>query len=159
MTAENSRPDVSEIESARTVVYPWHCDWMGHFATQHYMKIFDDAIGHLLGSIGYRFTDASQTQCGWADVSHTIEYRHELVAGDLVVAYSGIERVGTKSLGYFHRLVRATEPETICARLRGVVVHFDLAQRRAIALPHAMRSAASARMCKRPPEEGLGTDG
>jgi len=132
----------AEIESARTVVYPWLCDWMGHLATQHYMKIFDDATCHLLGHLGYRLVDALRTHRGWADVSHAIEYRRELVAGDLVVACSGVKRVGTTSLSYSTRLVRATTPSETCALLNGVMVHFDLTARRAIELPDAIRFAA-----------------
>jgi acyl-CoA thioester hydrolase len=134
MTANVAAAKPGEIESARTVVYPWQC-----------MKIFDDAIGHLLGSLGYRFTDAPRTRRGWADVSHSIEYRHEIVAGDLIVAYSGIEQVGTKSLTYRTRLVRTTESDTLCASLRGVAVHFDLAQRCALVLPEPFRATALAR--------------
>lgn len=142
----------AEVESARTVVYPWLCDWMGHLATQHYMKIFDDATCHLVGHLGYRLVDASSTRRGWADVSHTIAYRRELVAGDLIVAYSGVERIGTKSLGYFTRLERATEPGETCATLRGVMVHFDLAKRRAVELPDGIRSAAE-RLLRSPSTE------
>ncbi len=140
-TGDRAAP-TAEIESARTVVYPWSCDWMGHLATQHYMKIFDDATCHLLGHLGYRLADAPRTQRGWADVSHAIEYRRELVAGDLVVAYSVVKRVGTTSLSYSTRLVRATHPSETCALLNGVMVYFDLTARRAIELPDPIRLAA-----------------
>jgi acyl-CoA thioesterase FadM len=47
-----------EIETARTVIYPWQCDVMGHLATQNYMRIFDDATYHLLARLGYVLRDA-----------------------------------------------------------------------------------------------------
>jgi acyl-CoA thioester hydrolase len=133
-----------EYEAARTVVYPWNCDSMGHFATQHYMKVFDDATYHLLGVLGYSLRDAGKTRRGWADVSHKINYLRELRVGDLVVAWSSVQRVGSKSLTYRTRLVRADEPQEDCAVLTGVVVHFDLEQRCALVLPDAIRAAALA---------------
>jgi acyl-CoA thioester hydrolase len=133
-----------EIESARTVVYPWLCDSMGHFATQHYMKVFDDATFHLLGSLGYSLRDSGTSRRGWADVSHKIDYLRELRAGDLLVAKSSVQRVGTKSLIYRTRVVRVEEPDLDCAVLTGVCVHFDLERRCAIAIPDAIRAAATA---------------
>ena len=137
-----------EIESARTVVYPWLCDSMGHFATQHYMKVFDDATLHLLGSIGYSLRDAGTTRRGWADVSHKIDYLSELRAGDLLVAKSSVQRVGTKSLTYRTRIVRADEPDEDCAVLTGVCVHFDLERRCAIEIPDDIRAAATAALAR-----------
>ena len=140
-----------EYEAARTVVYPWNCDSMGHFATQHYMKVFDDATYHLLGALGYSLRDAGETRRGWADVSHKISYLRELRAGDLLVAYSSVQRVGNKSLTYRTRLVRAEEPQEDCAVLIGVVVHFDLERRCALVLPDAIRAAALAAIGDRAP--------
>jgi acyl-CoA thioesterase FadM len=140
-----------EYESARTVVYPWACDSMGHLATQNYMKVFDDATYHLLGALGYSLRDVHTTQRGWADVSHKIEYLSELRAGDLLVAYSSVQRVGSKSLTYRTRLVRADRPQDDCTVLTGVVVHFDLERRCALVLPDAIRAAALKAMGERAP--------
>ena len=130
-----------ELETARTVVYPWQCDRMGHFATQHYMKVFDDATFHLLGWLGYELRDALRERRGWADVSHNITYRRELTDGDLVVAMSCVVRLGKTSLTYRHRLARVSERNVDCAVLDGVAVYFDLDRRVAIALPDAVRTA------------------
>jgi acyl-CoA thioester hydrolase len=144
-------PSLMEYESARTVVYPWACDSMGHFATQNYMKVFDDATYHLLGALGYPLRDAQLVGRGWADVSHKIEYLSELRAGDLLVAYSSVQRVGNKSLTYRTRLVRPDQPQDDCAILTGVMVHFDLERRCALVLPDAIRAAALKAMGERAP--------
>jgi acyl-CoA thioesterase FadM len=133
-----------EIETARTVIYPWQCDVMGHLATQNYMRIFDDATYHLLARLGYVLRDAHRTQRGWADVSHTIEYRKEVLAGDLIVAATSIVRFGRTSLTYRTRLLRVPEYDVERAVLTGVAVHFDLSARIAIELPPGIRSAAAA---------------
>ena len=133
-----------EFESARTVVYPWACDSMGHFATQNYMKVFDDATLHLLGALGYSLRDAEESRRGWADVSHKIDYLAELRAGDLLAAFSSVQRVGNKSLTYRTRIVRTDRLQDDCAVLTGVVVYFDLDHRRALPLPDDIRAAALA---------------
>jgi acyl-CoA thioester hydrolase len=132
-----------EYETARTVVYPWQCDVMGHFATHHYMKVFDDASYHLLGRLGFSLRESYQTKQGWADVSHSIVYKHEIASGDLITACSSVLALGNKSLTYRTRLVRATEVSLDCAVLVGVMVRFDLTQRIAIALPTELRAAVA----------------
>jgi len=131
-----------EFETARTVAYPWQCDSMGHFATQHYMKVFDDASYHLLGRLGFALCDVARTRRGWADVSHSIEYRSEVLAGDLLLVLSSVERIGRTSITYKSRLTRAGETEKNCAVLTGVAVHFDLERRVALELPADIRAAA-----------------
>jgi len=133
-----------EWETARTVVYPWQCDAMGHLATQNYMGIFDDATYHLLALAGYVLRDAPDSQRGWADVSHQVEYIRELLAGDLIVAVSSIIRLGRTSLTYRTRLLRVPGDGVECATLTGVAVHFDLRRRTSIDLPAEFRARAEA---------------
>jgi len=136
--------EIREFETARTVVYPWHCDLMGHLATQNYMRVFDDATYHLLALLGYVLRDAQDSQRGWADVNHQVEYKKELLAGDLIVAVSSIVRLGKTSLTYRTRLLRAPGDGVECATLTGVAVHFDLRKRTTIELPAAFRARAEA---------------
>jgi acyl-CoA thioester hydrolase len=133
-----------EWETARTVVYPWQCDAMGHLATQNYMRIFDDATYHLLALLGYLLRDAADSHRGWADVSHQVEYKRELLAGDLIVAVSSVVRLGKTSLTYRTRLLRAPRDGMECATLTGVAVHFDLSRRTSIDLPAEFRAKAEA---------------
>ena len=135
---------IRELETARTVVYPWHCDLMGHLATQNYMRIFDDATYHLLAELGYALRDAQDSQRGWADVSHQVEYKRELLAGDLIVAASALVKIGRTSLTYRTRLLRVPGDAVECARLVGVAVYFDLEKRTTLELPAAIRARAEA---------------
>jgi acyl-CoA thioester hydrolase len=108
------------------------------------MRIFDDATYHLLALLGYVLRDAQNSQRGWADVSHQVEYKRELLAGDLIVGVSSIVRVGRTSLTYRTRLLRAPGDGAECATLTGVAVHFDLRIRAAIELPADIRARAEA---------------
>jgi acyl-CoA thioester hydrolase len=139
-----------EFETARTVVYPWQCDLMGHLATQNYMRIFDDATYHLLARVGCLLSRMQSTGLGWADVSHHIAYRKELLPGDLLVAMSSIVGLGRRSLKYRTRLLRSAGDCAECAVLTGVAVHFDLENRIAIDLPPELRARAQALLDETP---------
>jgi acyl-CoA thioester hydrolase len=136
-----------EIETCRTVVYPWLCDFNRHFATQNYMAVFDDATAHLLGHLGYLPRDIPRTNLGFADVRHEISYKKELLAGDLLLTKSSVVRVGTKSFTYRHRLIRLGDDEAESAEMIGVAVHFDLKRRVAIELPADFRANWERLMC------------
>jgi acyl-CoA thioesterase FadM len=131
-----------EIETCRTVVYPWLCDFNRHFATQHYMAVFDDATAQLLGHLGCLPRDIPQTNLGFADVNHEISYKKELLAGDLLLTKSSVVRLGRKSFTYRHRLIRLGDSDEECAEMVGVAVHFDLNRRVALELSDAFRANA-----------------
>jgi acyl-CoA thioester hydrolase len=116
---------------------------MRHFATQRYMRVFDDATWQLLGYLGYQPRDAGSTRRGWVDVRHEINYRRELLSGDLLVTRSFIARVGTKSITYEHHIHRAQEARKICATMVGVAAYFDLERRVAIEITEELRKAAA----------------
>jgi len=131
-----------EIETCRRVVYPWLCDFNGHFATQHYMAVFDDATAQLLGALGCLPGDIPQTNLGFADVKHEITYKKELLAGDLLLTKSSVVRLGNKSFTYRHRLIRVGHGDKECAEMIGVAVHFDVKRRISLELSDAFRANA-----------------
>lgn len=128
------------IETFRGVVYPWHCDAMGHMNTQFYAGLYDGATLHFLASLcpGPTLRAAGH---GWADVRQLIEYKREAVAGDLLVVRTTLMRLGTKSIEYLHALVNA-ETRELHATSAQVTVLFDLTQRRAVPLTDAIRTRA-----------------
>lgn len=136
-----AKPEVpsTAFETGRGVVFPWLCDPMGHMATQHYMAFYDSAFYHVMAHLG----DAgAMAQRGWADVQHTVEYHHELVAGDLVVLMSVIASLGTKSLTHRTYMLRQSDLR-ICSIVECVSVRLDLAQRTAVPIEAAIREAAA----------------
>ena len=138
-----------EIETCRTVVYPWLCDFNGHLATQNYMAVFDDATAQLFGHLGCLPKDIPRTNLGFADVKHEISYKKELLAGDLLLTKSSVVRLGKKSVTYRHRLIRLGDDAEQCAEMIGVAVHFDLNRRVALELSDAFRENAR-RLMSRP---------
>ena len=130
------------VETFRGVVFPWHCDAMGHMSVQHQMPLLDNAVYHLLGFFGPTAGQADGRNAGWADVSHEIRYLHELIAGDLLVLSSGILSVGRTSIR--HRTILSRRPDaTVCTRVEGVPVRFDLDARKATPLSERERAIAA----------------
>ena len=129
------------IETFRGVVFPWHCDAMGHFSVQHQMPLLDGAVYHLLGEFGPVVGMVHGRRLGWADVRHEIAYHHELVAGDLIVLRSGLIGFGTSSIRHRTTLARRSDGQ-VCTVMEGVTVRFDLDARKSIALDADARAIA-----------------
>jgi acyl-CoA thioester hydrolase len=129
------------IETFRGVVFPWHCDSMGHFSVQHQMPLLDGAVYHLLGEFGPVVGELDGRRVGWADVRHEISYHHELVAGDLIVLRSGLIRFGTSSIRHRTELSRRCDGR-VCTVMEGITVRFDLDARKSIPLDEGARTIA-----------------
>jgi acyl-CoA thioester hydrolase len=128
------------VETYRGVAYPWLCDSMGHMNTQHYCALFDGATFHYLALFGGP-RQLKEAQRGWVDAKQTIEYRHEILSGDLLVITTALTRVGRSSLGFRHELADV-EDGALRATSDHVVVHFDLAKRVSLPLPEAIAARA-----------------
>ena len=115
----------------RGVVYHWQCDAMGHLTTRYYMAMFDEAAWHFLYEAGFDASTMHETNTGWADVHHEIEYLRELREGALVLIESKPVRIGNKSITYQLEMKTVGDDE-ISARLTATSVQFDLEERRAI---------------------------
>lgn len=137
------------VETFRGVVFPWHCDAMGHMSVQHQVPLLDNAVYHLLGFFGPVAGEIDGRRAGWADVSHEIRYLHELAAGDLLVLASGILSVGRSSLRHRTILSRRSDAAS-CTILEGVTVRFDLDARKATPLSERERRIAGQLMLPAP---------
>ncbi|QNA86309.1 acyl-CoA thioesterase [Sphingomonas sp. So64.6b] len=133
---------IGGIETFRGVVFPWHCDMMGHMSVQHQVPLLDNAVYHLLGAFGPAVLERDGHRLGWADISHEIRYLHELVAGDLLILHSGIVSVGTSSLRHRTVLIRRSDGRA-CTMMEGVTVRFDLSARKSTPLSDADRAVAT----------------
>lgn len=125
------------------VAHPWLCDSMGHLNVRHYVGMFDDANTHFLASLGWDPEGMRSTSHGWADVRGEIDYLAEVLAGTLVEIRSEVAAVGRKSLTVGSEM-RGRASGELHARMRSVMVHFDLEARRAVPLPAEFRERAVA---------------
>ena len=131
------------FELTRGIVMPAQCDVYGHMNVRHYAAFFDDAGWHLLGKAGVSLTDLRARGLGSVVATLTIDFHHELVAGQLVVVTGAITKVGAKSYTYELRLHEA-DAMIHCATQKTVEVCFDTRQRRSAALPDDVKARLAA---------------
>ncbi len=133
------------METYRGIVYPAQCDANGHLNITGYIAFFDQAEWHTFLKLGFNAAEMRSQGIGIADVKHTVEYKSELLAGDLAHVVSRVRSVGTKSLTTFHELYNSGTG-TLSATLEAVTVQFDLGARRAMPLTDTLRRNATASM-------------
>jgi len=133
------------METYRGVVYPWHCDHMGHMNVMWYVGKFDEATWHLLGSVGLSAAWLRANGRGMVASDQRLAYLRELLAGDTVVVRSAILEVRGKAIRFAHRMFEVASGE-LCAVTQLVGVHLDTAARRAVPLPEDIAARARAQL-------------
>src|SRR5215469_16456582 len=113
----------------RGAVYPWHCDHMGHMNVMWYVGKFDEATWQLLASVGLTARRLRQDSLGMVAVEQHIEYKRELLAGDLLTIRSSVQGVREKSLVLVHEMTNQ-ETQELAARTTLTGVCIDIATRR-----------------------------
>jgi acyl-CoA thioester hydrolase len=122
----------------RGMVYPWHCDHMGHMNVMWYVGKFDEATWQLFATMGLTGARLRQDGLGLAAVEQRIEYKRELVAGDLLTIYSYVQEVREKAVVFVHEMTNQATHE-LAARTTLVGVCIDATTRRARPLPDDVR--------------------
>lgn len=131
------------METHRAVVFPWHCDHIGHMNVRWYAHFFDDAGFHLWTCIGITPADLDRRGVATVIASTRTDFKHEVNAGDLLVVASAFTRLGTRSLTTHQRMINAGTGE-LCATQETVEVFFDLETRTASAMPDDIREKLAA---------------
>ena len=127
-------------EMFRGVVYPWHCDHLGHMTVMHYVGMFDQAAWHLLSALGFTWENSKANSQALVDAKHTIQYLEEQRAGSLIVIESALIRIGGKSVTELHRM-KNSETGALVATSEMVAVYFDLKTRSSLPIPETMRQS------------------
>ena len=126
-------------ELTRGIVMPAHCDAYGHMNVRHYAAFFDEAGWHMFAKAGISLADLREQGLGSVVASLTIDFHHELTAGQLILVTGAFTRVGDKSYSYEMRL-HESESMTHCATQKTVEVCFDTRARRSTPWPDDLRS-------------------
>jgi acyl-CoA thioester hydrolase len=125
----------------RGIVYPWHCDHMGHMNVMWYTSKFDEACWQLLSMLGLNVARFRQDGTGMAAVEQHIQYKRELHAGDAVTVQSALLEVKDKSIHMLHKMTDDATGQ-VAATTVVVGVHIDAVVRKAIRLPQDVREKA-----------------
>ena len=122
---------------------PAQCDVYGHMNVRYYAALFDEAGWHFPSFAGLSLAEIQSRGLGTVVATLTIDFLHEIRAGQLLVIKGAITRVGTKSFNHEMRLY-ATDTSTHCATQKTVEVCFDTKARKGVALPDDVRSKLAA---------------
>jgi acyl-CoA thioester hydrolase len=133
----------------RGTVYPWHCDHMGHMNVMWYVGKFDEATWQLFASIGLSPRRLRNEGIGLVAVEQRLEYKRELIAGDLLTIRSSVEEVREKALVLLHEMSN-DETQQVAARTTITGVCIDMTTRKARPLPEDIRE----RVANSLPERG-----
>lgn len=125
-------------ELTRGVVMPAHCDVYGHMNVRHYASFFDDAGWHMSGKAGISLSGLQAQGLGCVVATLTIDFHHELKAGQLIVVTGAFTKVGAKSYSYEMRIHEA-DSMTHCATQKTVEVCFDTTARKSTSFPVGVR--------------------
>lgn len=118
----------------RGVVYPWHCDHVGHMNVMWYVGKFDEATWQLFAMFGLTPSFLREQGCGMAAVRQVITYKRELRAGDVVSIRSGVLEIREKVIRFFHEM-RNDETGEIAATAEMTGVHLDTGLRKSRPFP------------------------
>ncbi len=131
-------------ETFKGVAHPWQCDVLGHLTTRFYTALFDDASYHFISNLyGWPGVTSPSGKLSFVDAKHVINYREEVLAGDLLEISAGLVAVGNKSMTAEYTMTNLRSGE-VAATLEAVYVLFDLEKRIAVALDNELRTMAEA---------------
>ena len=122
------------LETYRGVVYPWHCDHMGHMNVMWYVGKFDEATWNLFAAMGVTAAFLRERKRGMAAVQQNITYKRELVAGDTVTVHSALLEIRDKVARFVHEM-RNAETGELAAYCMLTGVHIDAEARKACPFP------------------------
>jgi len=117
------------VVTHRGTIYPWHCDHMGHMNVMWYVGKFDEATWHLLASAGLTGKRMREEGIAMVAVEQRIEYKRELLAGDLITIRSWFQEVREKALLFVHEMANE-ETGKIAARTFLIGVCLDAKTRK-----------------------------
>lgn len=122
----------------RAIVMPAQCDVYGHMNVRHYAACFDDAGWHFPRMAELSLEEIRARGLGTVVATLTIDFHHEIRAGQLVLIKGAVTRVGTKSFSHEMRLYEA-DSMTHCATQKTVEVCFDTKARKGVPLPEDVK--------------------
>jgi acyl-CoA thioester hydrolase len=133
---------MAALVSFRSVVDPSHCDFLGHMNVSRYFLACSDGVFAIQSEMGFTATDMRNgRRVSFAVVHAESDFKAELIAGDAVYLETEIMEIGTKSMTFRHRLIRAEDRAVTFETLFKCVL-LSLKDRRAVAVPDEVRVKA-----------------
>jgi acyl-CoA thioester hydrolase len=128
--------------SFRSVVDPSDCDFLGHMNVSRYFAACADGVIAIQSEMGLTANDMrSGRRLSFAVVNAQSDFRAELSAGDAIRLETSIVEIGSKSMNFRHRLIKA-EGDAVAFETLFKCVMFSLEARRAVEIPQDVRGTA-----------------
>jgi acyl-CoA thioester hydrolase len=127
----------------RGVVYPWHCDHVGHMNVMWYVGKFDEATWNLFHGMGITPAYLRDNGRGMAAVDQHIEYKRELKAGDVVTIRSQVLELHEKKVRFRHEM-RNDDTGEVAAVTTLLGLHMDTRTRKSCLFPPELIARARA---------------
>ncbi len=133
----------SPLLTYQGVVYPWHCDHMGHMNVTWYVGKFDEAAWTLFAAIGLTGSFFRDNERGVAAVEQTLTYKKELNPGDTLVIHSWVVEMREKGMSFAHDM-RKADTDELAATCRQTSLFIDTTTRKTAAFPPHVAAKARA---------------
>lgn len=134
VSLEPEPPRSEMFLTARSVVYPWQCDHMGHMNVMWYTAKFDEATWHLFAHAGITPSYLRQNKRAMAGVQQDTSYKRELMAGDIVSIRSAVLEIREKVIRFYHEM-QNDETHQVAATTTLTAVHLDRETRKSCPFP------------------------
>lgn len=127
-------------QTFRSVVTLEDCDKLGHMNISRYVAACSEAVFDLLAQVGMDDADiTSGRRMSFAAVHMECSYRAELHEGDAYHMISRIERIGGRSIGFYHRMIRERDGvEAFDCKVTNVIM--SLVSRKSVQIPDDLRA-------------------
>ena len=127
----------------RSVVDPSDCDFLGHMNVSRYFAACSDGVFAIQSEMGLTANDMrSGRQLSFAVVNANSDFRAELAAGDAIWLETSIIGIGSKSMTFRHRLIKA-DGAAVAFETVFKCVMLSLVSRRAAEIPRDVRDKAN----------------
>jgi len=133
------------LETTRGVCMPAWTDRFGHMNVRYYGHLFDDGAFHIWTRVGIGVKAMLELGVHTVTASNSIDYHHEVCAGDLLVVKGGFTRVGNKSVTILQKMFDA-DSMAPRATYETVEVFFDPQTRSSAAMPARVREILEANL-------------
>ncbi len=124
-------------------VYPAECDHMGHLNVAHYVAKFDAATWNFFFNIGITPSALRESTMGLAAVEQTLNYKRELMPGDVIEIKTNILDLADKKVRFRHEMINR-ESGLVAATCELLGVCFDREAHKSRAFPADVLAKARA---------------
>ncbi len=124
------------------IVYPWHCDHMGHMNVMWYVSKFDEATWAFFNELGLTPSGLRAEKRGMAALDQRLVYKREALPGDMLeIRTRGLE-IKPKIIRFIHEMTDCESGE-VSATCELTAAHLDTSARKAIPFPDDVREKAA----------------